>query len=258
LLPLVDIHCHLLAGLDDGPKDSAEAIAMCRLAWEEGIRCISALAHQNDNYPANTPDRIRDGARALAQELQAQQVPLLAFPSAEIMVYPELEDDWRNGKLLSVADGRKYLLLELPHGLWLDLEPLAARLRAAGLTPILAHPERQPEFLHEDGPIERLIAAGCLVQVSSGSLTEPRSPADLAALKSWVKRGVVHFLASDGHTPRRRAPRLRQAYEVVRGWAGPLTADRLCSTNGLAVVQGLPLTVPVPEPRRSMWAIKFW
>lgn len=258
MLPLVDLHCHLLAGLDDGPKTHDEALAMCELALQEGVQTISALAHQNEHYPDVTPERIRASAQRLAKEVQIHKIPISVFPSAEIMVRPELEDDWDQHRLMSIADRGKYLLLEYPHGLFLDLYALTQRLRRQGLTPILAHPERQPELLHEPGQIERLIEAGCLVQVSSGSVTDPRTNADRRAVKSWVKRGVVHFLASDGHSPRRRAPRMADAYHQVRRWAGGPMADRIASSNGLAVVQGLPVRVAPPEPLRRPWLLKFW
>jgi len=258
MIPLFDMHCHLLAGVDDGPRTDAEALEMCRIAWDEGIRYAAATAHQNERWPAVTSDLIRTGTQRLARMLREVDIALTVFPCAEVMVHPEMESSWRHGELLSVADRGKYLLLEMPHQLFVDLRTLIRDFRELGIHPILAHPERQPELLHEPGWIEQLIRAGCLVQVSSGSVTDPPSREDARALKDWFRRGIVHFMGSDGHSPRRRRPQMASAYEQIARWAGASTADRVCSTNATAVVHGLPLRIPQPEPRRARWFAGFW
>ena len=258
MIPLVDVHCHLLAGLDDGPRTDEEAVEMCRLAYAEGIRMAAATAHQNDRYEAVTPARIRDASEKLARQLQKAGIALTVFPTAEVMVQPEVAAAWSKGDLLSVADRKQYLLLEMPHGLFVDLRDIVVRLREAGVRIILAHPERHPELLHDDGRIDQLIAAGCLVQVSSGSITHPKSWRDGRALKRWFQRGVVHLLGSDGHRPGRRPPRMADAYRQIVRWAGSATADRVCSTNGMAVLQGLPFRVPAPTPESRRWLPRLW
>ena len=258
MMPLVDMHCHLLAGLDDGPRTEEEALAMCRIAYEEGTRAIAAGAHQKGRWEEVTPDRIRQAAGQLAGRLREMGLALTVFPCAEVMAHPEIETSWHNGELLSVADRGQYLLVEMPLNLFIDLSGLAVRLRRAGVRPILAHPERCAALLHDEGVIEQLIAAGCLVQVSSGSVAAPASRQDELALRAWFQRGVVHLIGSDGHSPTRRPPRLAEAYRRIARWAGAAVADRVCSTNGLAVFQGLPLRVRRPEPPRRRWLAMFW
>jgi protein-tyrosine phosphatase len=258
MIPLVDMHCHLLAGLDDGPRSEADALAMCRMACAEGVRMAAATAHQNEEWDSVTPDRIRQATERLAQRLQETGSPLLVFPCAEVMVHAEIESSWDKGNLLSVADRRQYLLVEMRHDLVVDLRATVRRLQQRGVRPILAHPERHEELLHEAGRIERLICAGCLVQVSSASITDPPSAHDRRALKSWFKRGIVHLLGSDGHSLLRRPPRMAAAYREIARWAGTVAADRIASTSGMAVLQGLPLRVPRPEPKRTAWVLRFW
>ena len=258
MIPLSDIHCHLLAGLDDGPRTDEESLEMCRLARAEGVQAAAATAHQSERWPQNTPERITEAARRLSRMLQREGVALTVFPCAEVMVTPETEAFWREGRLLGMGGRRQYLLIEMPSHLALDLCETVEELRRAGVRPILAHPERHPELLHDPERIEQLIEAGCLIQVSSGSLTEPRSPRDVPALKGWLRRGLVHFIASDGHSPLRRPPRMAAAYQLICRWAGCTIADRLCSTNGLAVLHGLPLRVPRPGPARAGWFSSWW
>lgn len=258
MIPLADLHCHLLAGLDDGPRTEAEALQMCRQACAEGVRLVAALAHQNERWPDATADRIRQAAVRLARQLADQGSPLAVFPCAEVMAHTGLLASWHEGQLLSVADRRQYVLVEMPHGLCVDLRQTAADLRAAGVRLILAHPERHPELLHEAGRIDDLIRAGCLVQVSAASVTHPPSRREALALKRWFRRGVVHLLGSDGHSPSRRPPRLAEAYHRVAAWAGSKVADRVGSTNGMAILNGLPLRIPEPQPERRRWFAGLW
>ncbi len=155
--PLVDLHCHLLAGVDDGPRTEEESLAMCRIAYEEGTCMVAAVAHQNHRYPNITPDRIRAATERLAQRLREARVSLAVFPCAEIMACPDLESLWQGGQLLSVADRGEYLLIEMPHGLCVDLRAIVRRLREAGVRVILAHPEAVPELLHDPGAIEQIM-----------------------------------------------------------------------------------------------------
>jgi protein-tyrosine phosphatase len=258
MIPLVDIHCHLLAGLDDGPRTWDDALAMCRIAYQEGTQLVAATAHQNERWNQVTPERIRAAVQQLSQLLQRANIPLSVVPCAEITAHPDMETAWEKGQLLSVADRKQYLLVEMPQQLFVDLAPTVQRLQQFDLRVILAHPERHSELLHEAGRIEELIENGCLVQVSSGSVTDPPTSAAGRALRNWFQRGCVHLLGSDGHSPRRRPPRMADAYQQISYWAGTATADRVCSTNGLAVLQGLPLQVAAPRRKRAAWFLRFW
>lgn len=218
----------------------------------------AGLAHQNEQYPDVTPDRIRRASRDLVSDLRSAGVDFTVFPTAEVMLRPDIVEAWKSGALLSIGDRGQYLLVEMPHRLFVDFRSTAESFRAAGIRPILAHPERQPELLHGGNAIDELIRAGCLVQVSSGSVTDPKNSADAKALRSWFRRGVVHVLGSDGHSPTRRPPRMAAAYREIARWAGTPIADRVCSTNGIAVLTGLPLRLDPPEPERRSWFSRFW
>ncbi len=254
MVPLADLHVHLLAGLDDGPKTDEEALEMCRIAYAEGIRMAAATAHQNDHWKEVTPDRIRAAARHLAEGLRARNIAVDVYPNAEVMVHIDMVESWRGGKLLSVADRGEYLLIEMPHALFVDLRRSVPDLVAAGVRPILAHPERCLELLYDTDHLAQLIRAGCLVQVSTSSITRPSCGRDERALRGWFKRGMVHLLGTDGHSPRRRSPRMAEAYDKIVRWVGPSAAHRIGSLNGMAVLHGLPLRVPAPEPERKWWS----
>jgi protein-tyrosine phosphatase len=258
MVPITDMHVHLLAGLDDGPRSMDDAVRMCRLSHAEGVRLSVALAHQNESWPGVTPERIREASAALAARLRDDGLEFTIYPAAEVMVGPNTEADLRAGRLMSVADRGAYLLVEFPHNLYLDVRTLVQGLAGAGVRPILAHPERTPELLYEPGRIEGLIARGALVQVSTGSITDPADGRAERALRDWFRRGVVHMIGSDGHSPTRRAPRLAAAADRVRQWAGAAAADRVCGVHGMAVLQGLPLHPPPPVAPRRTWLSRLW
>ena len=259
VIPLVDMHCHLVAGADDGPPTLDDAVEMCRISREEGVGTIHGLAHQNEYYPDVTPEVIREGIRALTARLKEEQIPVMVYPGAEIIVLPALDADWERGELLSVADRQQYVLVEMPHGLFVDIRDLVYRLSQLGLRTLLAHPEQVPELLHDDGLIEELIGLGCVTVVSTGNVVQPASALDGRRLRAWFRRGIVHLLGSDGHSPKRRPPLMAQAFRTVVNWAGEAAANRIGALNGLAVLQGLPLKLPPIERRRALsWLPRFW
>ncbi len=254
MIPLADIHVHLLAGLDDGPRTLADAVAMCRAAAAEGVQAMAATAHQNPHWPEVSRARIVTATDELRAALVQEGIPVAVYPTAEVMAEPDTPAAWRAGRLQSVGGHGHYLLLEMPRGAFVDLLPTVTALREAGVRTILAHPEREPELLHGDGLIEAFIAAGSLVQVSSASITDPKSRADRTALRGWFRRGLVHLLGSDGHSPRRRPPRLAAAHREVCRWVGPLNADRIAGGNGMAILSGQCIRSPRPVARQRPWS----
>lgn len=248
MLPLADTHVHLLAGLDDGPATRDEAVEMCRLLHRQGVRHVSALAHQNETFPDVTPDTIRHAAQVLERDLAEAGIELAIYPTAEVMIVPDLEDHLADGRFLTCNDLGRYLLIELPHDLYIDLGGTVRSLMRQGIRPILAHPERTPEMLHQPGEIEELIALGCLVQVSARSFLRPKSPDDFRAIRSWFDRGVVHLLCSDAHGIKRRVPRMDEAMDLLRSWVGEGELARIVSDNGIAVFRGGVVNAALPRP----------
>jgi protein-tyrosine phosphatase len=254
MIPLADIHVHLLAGLDDGPRTLDDAVAMCRLAAAEGVQAMAATAHQNERWKDVTAERIVDATLQLRTALVRENIPVVVFPSAEVMAEPATAATWRSGRLFSVGGHGNYLLLEMPRGAFVDLLPTVRGLREAGVRTILAHPEKEEEFLHGNGLLESLIESGCLVQVSASSVTDPKSPTDRTALRRWFKRGMVHLLASDGHSPVRRPPLMAAAHREICRWIGPLAADRIGGANGMTILNGERVRAPRPVRRERAWA----
>lgn len=257
MLPPVDTHVHLLAGLDDGPRDLDEAIAMCRMLVRDGVRMAAALAHQNDAYPENTPDKLRAATATLAAELKARDIPLAVYPTGEVMLTPDLVERYDAGRLLTVADKGKFLLVEMPHALFIDVAPIAAALRQRGVRLIIAHAERYPELVHGGPLVEQWISLGCLIQITANEFAS-QTMADPKIIRDWAKRGIVHMLGTDGHRLDMRPPKMRQGAESLRGIAGPAVADRIANLWASSVLQGRAVNPPPPIQAPKSWIGKLF
>jgi protein-tyrosine phosphatase len=259
MIPISDMHCHLLAGMDDGPKEMAEAIEMCSMLAKQGVGAVHALAHQNEHYPEVTPDRIRVAIKLLQDEVRAKRIPVAIFPGSEVMVHPTVIDSVDKLEYLTIADTGKFMLIELPHGVFIDLRDIVANLIQRNIRPILAHPEQSQDLLFSEQMAEDLVRMGCLFQLSTGNVMMPMDRRAGNAIKNWVQRGMVHVIGSDGHSPTRRPPLLAQAAQIISTWISPLAANRICGLNGMAILQGLPLHIEPPSgPRTLFWFIKEW
>lgn len=249
--PLVDIHCHLLPELDDGAATWDEALAMARLAAEDGITCIVATTHQLGAYGQNRGDMIRGQAAKLQHKLDQQGLKLKILPGAEIRIEPDLVPRVVSGDLLSLADCRRHVLLELPHDVCFPIERLLAELKAAGMTGILAHPERNQAIRSKPEILAALIRGGCLLQVTGGSLLGTFGPDVQKFTARLIQQGLVHFVSSDAHGSRARRPLLAAAFQAVANLVDEAAAIDLLSRNPACVAEGRDVAPLRPAARRS-------
>jgi protein-tyrosine phosphatase len=253
MIPLVDIHCHILPGIDDGPASNDEAIAMCRVAWEDGVRRIVATCHQGGRYQHVLSDQIRTATREFNEQLKQIGLAMHVHPGAEVALSPDLCHAFTANQLMTIDDQRRYLLLEFPRGLSLDFRGFVTELLQLQVTPILAHPERYPDLREDNSALESFIRLGCLTQVNGSSLCGGLGRTVRNCVRKWIERGMVHFVASDGHSPEKRPPIMSEAYGQIREWAGEDVADRLCGLHAMAMLQGKRITPPPPQPARRSW-----
>jgi protein-tyrosine phosphatase len=244
---LVDIHCHLIAGIDDGAADADESLAMARMAVDDGIATVVATPHQLGAHGQNGGDTIRAKCRELQEQLDAHAVGLRVLPGADVRIEPEMIAKIRAGDVLTLADRGRHVLLELPHELYLPLDGLLERLRAAGLVGILSHPERNLGILEQPEVVHSLVNAGCLMQVTAGSLVGGFGSPIRRFAERMLSDGLVHFLATDAHGRKSRRPLLSRSLDRVVALAGERAARELCCENPARVVAG----EEVPAGRRS-------
>jgi protein-tyrosine phosphatase len=244
----VDIHCHLLPGVDDGAEDLAAALAMARMAVADGIRTIVATPHQLGSFAHNGGGEVRRRVAELQHELTRAGIPLTVLPGGDVRIEDDLARRIAVGDVLTLADCGRHVLLELPHELYLPLEGTLDSLRSHGVVGILSHPERNAGLLSRPDIVEHLVdEAGCLMQVTAGSVTGAFGPHSQRMAEWMLAEGLVHFIASDAHGVVARRPRLRRAYDRVAELAGAEAAIDLCCRWPAQVAAG----ADVPTGRRS-------
>lgn len=247
---LVDLHSHILPGLDDGARSWDEALAMARAACRQGVAVMAATPHQLGQYAANAAGAILERLDEARQRLQAAGIPLQLIAGADVRVEDDLPRRIEAGEVLTLGDGRRYVLLELPHDLYLPLEGLLARLRGVGVTGILTHPERNAALRRHPQRLAQLVEAGCLVQVTGASLNGGFGREVQAFTLQLIRQGMVHLVASDAHGEKRRAPDLQAAYRKIARDFDRETAEVLLRRNPWRIVQGrsaASLEVPTPS-----------
>ncbi len=237
----VDIHCHILPGLDDGARDTSQTLEMLRIARHDGIEAIVATPHIKSGVFENSRQTIVQAIAGLNGGAEENGVAL--YPGADIYISRSLIDDVRMGGLPLIND-KNYLLLELPDYV---LPPLAeigkmiSGLRMDGITPVITHPERNLAILQDISILRKLINAGAVCQITAGSITGKFGAAVRKASFRMMKKGMVHAVASDAHDTRRRPPVLSDAHaEVVSKFGSSLARD-LFILNPRSILNGVPL-----------------
>lgn len=235
---LIDIHCHLLAGLDDGPPTVELSQRMCGVAHASGTVALISTPHANYRFqfdPAKTSE-------TCAQLRRRITLPLQLFTGCELQMSLETLASL-NGDLASYTlNGSRYLLLELmPAGVPPNLDGVLTKFLEQGVTPVLAHPERSPHLHRHPEMLVAWVERGCLTQLTGDSLLGRLGSRVQAAAVELLRRRLVHFVASDGHDPVRRPPRLLEAYRAACAGLSPAVAERLFVSNPRAVLEDGPI-----------------
>jgi protein-tyrosine phosphatase len=252
---MIDLHSHILPGVDDGAATLEESVAIARAAAGDGIRVIAATPHVRDDYPTSAAEmeRLVDETRAA---VDAAGVDVRVVPGGEIALEMLLElgdDDLRR---FGLGGNPGWLLLEFPyHGWPLALPELVFDLRTRGFTPLLAHPERNAEVQADPARLAPLVRSGVHVQVTAASLDGRLGRRTHAAARRLLEFGLVHVIASDAHAPEVREVGMRAAAATVgdRRLARWLTQD-----VPAAIVAGerLPPRPPAVRKRRAFGLLR--
>jgi protein-tyrosine phosphatase len=252
---VIDLHCHLLPGIDDGSPDMETSIAMARAAAGAGVTAIVATPHVSGTYP-NDPAEFARRCALVQESLDAAGVRLDVHPGAEVSLtgFRDLDEDGLRGCALA---GGRYILLEAPlTGPVPFIDRVIFDIATRGYRIMLAHPERIAAFHNDIGLLEALVAQGAITSVTATSLTGQFGGQVKRFSRLMLERGLVHNLASDAHDPEHRSPALRPVLDqVVRempdlaAWIDWLTVDVPRAVIGGEVVAG---DGPRLEPRRTM------
>lgn len=257
---MLDLHCHLLPGIDDGPADFEASLELARGMAADDVRGVAATPHCRADHPGVVPAELGRRCAELERGLASAGVHLSVMPAGEVDLVWALEAGDAELRDVSYRGRGTDLLLETPYSpLPGSFEDLLFRLTVKGYRLLLAHPERNPTFQAEPDRLAELVQRGALVQVTASSLTRsPRESKTAALAHRLVLDGLAHVIASDAHgaaAPGR--PGLRAGAEVAIGLVGPARTRWLVWEVPRAILKGdpLPEQPPAPEaPRRGLRA----
>jgi protein-tyrosine phosphatase len=254
---VVDLHCHLLPGIDDGPADMEAAVELARAASAEGVSTIAATPHLRKDHPGVVPRELADRCQEVRDELARQGIELEVVAAGEVDLLWALEASDEELRLCSYGQSGIALLVETPYNSLLPpFEELLSRLTLRGHSVVLAHPERNPTFQHNPERLEELVHRGALLQVTAHSLIRPARRSRSGALaQRLVRDGLAHSIASDAHgTATVERASLGAGAARARQLVGEARARWLVADAPAAIVAGRPLP-PMPEsepPRRRL------
>jgi protein-tyrosine phosphatase len=247
---MIDLHCHVLPGVDDGPGTLEESVRLGRVAAAEGTRVLAATCHVSHRYPT-TAAEMTHGVERVNAALREEGIPVEIVTGAEIA--PEILPRLEPGELERLTlGGGPYLLLEAPlSAVGTELEGAVRGLQEDGFGIVLAHPERCPSFHREPGRLRDLVATGVLCSLTASSFTGRFGRPVQALSRRLLADGLVHNVASDAHDAEVRPPALRSTLEAA--------GTRLAGLDGMipwlteaapeAILAGRPLPPAPPAPR---------
>jgi protein-tyrosine phosphatase len=245
---MIDIHCHILAGLDDGAKTLEESISMVRMASDSGTTDIVATPHASPHYRFDA--EIIELKIAELRRATDNRVNLHAGCDFHLSA-TNIEEALVNPTKYAI-NHRSYILVEFSEFL---IPPTSAeifrRMQAAGVTPIVTHPERNQLLQSDPEQIEAWVENECLIQVTAQSFLGRFGKRAKDVADHWMRAGVVHFVASDAHDPEDRVPVLSEAYRYVASTYGSDQAERLFVANPKATLSGEPLEWLEAEPKKK-------
>lgn len=241
---MVDIHCHILPGVDDGAEELMDALEMARMAAQSGVRAIAATPHCNlpgvrrKNYATQ---EMAEQFYLLREAIRKAKIPVELLAGSEVMATPDMVEHLRQGELVTI-NGTRYLLTEF----FFDesfqyMDRILDRIAAFGLVPVVAHPERYGVIQEQPFLVEKWFAGGYAIQVNKGSLLGRLGSRAEMAGRWLLEQGLVHVVASDAHSPLKRTPHMQEVRQLIQESVGPEYARILLERNPTRILQDKPL-----------------
>ncbi len=254
---MIDIHSHILPGIDDGARNLNETLAMCRMADNDGITHIAATPHCMDGEYETRPDVVLEGVSQINETLRSHDLRIRVLPGMEVRIVPELLELLFERKILTLNNGR-YVLLELhPTDVPVGLEDFIGTITSAGFGVVICHPEknmtvqRNPDVLIR--MLDRFHSWELLFQISADSLRNHAGPVAYKTAKYMLRHHAVHIIAADAHSTQGRVPRLSDAVRIAAGIVGDPMASMMVTSIPKAVVAGTDFPKIEWSARQKRW-----
>jgi protein-tyrosine phosphatase len=235
----VDIHCHCLPGLDDGPENQDEALALCRALADDHIGTVVATPHQLGRYDgSNEGPAVRQAVADLNQLLNEERIPLTVLPGGDVRIDERMADLVQSGRVLTVADGGRYVMLELPHEVFIDPGLLLAELAGTDLHVFVSHPERHRFLARTPHHVRQWLPYGVALQITAASFLGEFGRLSEQAAWQFLDEPLPLLVATDAHDTVQRPPRMTEAYNLLCRHLGREAADVLCFENPQRLLAG--------------------
>lgn len=266
---MFDIHHHLLPGLDDGPLDWEQSMAMAQEAVADGIAEVVCTPHWMPGQFENNRSQVLTAVKKLQEKLNDCDIPLRVYPGAELRLDPHLPQNIESGDLITLNDTGRFALIELPDPLVpQDVDRIFGELLTRTITPVIGHPERNHALQRDPTLLYQWVEMGALAQVTAGSVTGRFGAHIRRFTLLLLEHRLVHLLATDAHSPNIRAPKLSEALVEVGEIVGEEDAVRMVKDTPRLIIGGEPVPFLRPIPltdvskvssflKKSFYFLKF-
>lgn len=243
---MIDLHCHILPGIDDGGRDLSESVKMAKKAVEQGIHTIVATPHHLNNRYENPKQFIIERVKELNKVLLEEKIDLKVLPGQETRIYGEMVEGYEIGEILPI-DHTQYILVEfssthVPR----YTEKLFYDLQTKGLVPVIVHPERNQEIIERPDVLFKLVEKGALTQVTAASVCGDFGKKIKSFSMQLIETNLTHFIASDAHNTDNRTFKMREAFDLVQNKYGN-DIVYLFQENAELVIEGSSIYKEAPE-----------
>ena len=243
---MIDLHSHILPGIDDGPSCLAESVEICAAAEADGVRTLVATPHYKPGTYEWSGQEVSETVSALQSALRAEGLLMDILPGAELSIFPELPSLVKEGSAFTINRGIYFLVEFRPHAVPANWETFLGGFIDSGLVPVIAHPERNGWFMGRPDVLSSIVGRGALVQVTAASITGGLGPQARDFSAYLLKRNLVHVIASDAHSPDERPALLSEAVGIAGDLIGPERARAMVTSIPGAIISGKRL--PAADP----------
>ena len=250
---MIDLHCHVLPGLDDGSRLLEETLDMARSAVKNNIDTIVATPHTLNGFFVNKWENVVSLTSTVQKAFDSEDIPITLYPAMEAQVCPELFDALKKGQAATINDNSRYLLLEFPP---FTMPPgsrdFIYKLRLQGITPVIAHPERHLILQNDLKQLYGLVQQGALCQLTALSITGFLGSAVQKSSELMIKTGLAHVIATDAHSNDQRikvlAPAVDIAADILQDYS---RAEKMVTSTPAAIIAGEDVVVDEPEMQKK-------
>jgi len=252
---MIDLHCHVLPGLDDGPRFLQESLDMARTAVKNNIQTIVATPHSLNGFFVNYWESIVSVTSSVQEALTRENIALDIYPGMEVQMSPDLFEALERGEAATINNNGSYMLVEFPpFSMPGGAREFIFKLKLQGITPVIAHPERHLILQNDLNQLHELVQQGALCQLTALSLTGEFGISVQKSAEQMIRTGLAHVIATDAHFDNDRINALSEsvdlAAEVLQDYN---RAEQMVTTTPAAIIAGEDLDLPEPHLDRKKW-----